>query len=280
MVSPVCTYTSTTASLDNAKRLRTGLDYEVKNGCKNSKGDLYFHQFLSSQLAELGATAEEPLASKFQRLEKTAREYDNLDNSRRRILIRDTTTALDQYMVMYLKAQPKLPPPPPPPAEVLQPIGQTTVSPPPAPPPPPPAPAPAPKIETKAEYTLWEVQTCKLQDQLSSEFRPPSYTTLVPIVFDFEATGVHAKYAHPVEIAALSIATKSTFSRAIRLPEGKEMHPEATRVTGITTESVQDPSRDDFTKVYTDFIRFVEAEVQAHGPGAVPLLVGHNIQSE
>ena len=85
---------------------------------------------------------------------------------------------------------------------------------------------------------------------------------------------------HAVEIAARSVLSRREFSTLVRLPPGESMDVMAERATGLKSATLHDPLLPDFPSAYADFLAFIQAEVQAHGPGAVPLLIGHNIVSE
>ena len=51
----------------------------------------------------------------------------------------------------------------------------------------------------------------------------------------------------------------------------------AEQITGLTAKRLQDRELPSYPDVYFNFLRFIEAEMEDAGPGAVPLLVGHNI---
>lgn len=55
------------------------------------------------------------------------------------------------------------------------------------------------------------------------------------------------------------------------------MHPSAETTTGLLTTQFQDPTLPAFPQAYLSFLNFIESEVAGAGPGALPLLVGHNI---
>ena len=79
-----------------------------------------------------------------------------------------------------------------------------------------------------------------------------------------------------IEIAASAPLTGRTFSTLVRLPEGKTIPTKIEKLTTITTAQVQNPNLPSFPEAYSSFLQFIESEVQAVGPGALPLLIGHN----
>lgn len=131
---------------------------------------------------------------------------------------------------------------------------------------------------TATESLRFATQT--LHEQLSSRFTPPTdWAKVVPIVIDLEATGLGTGINnHIVEIAAKSLVSKNEFESLIRLPDGAEMNPKAEEVTGLKTAFLRDSELPDFYEVYTDFLGFIDKELEAAGFGAVPLFIGHNIQ--
>lgn len=144
------------------------------------------------------------------------------------------------------------------------------------PPPPPPAPPAA-----RARNALWAVPEATWAEQVAAPFlAPASFSALVPIVFDLETTDVHVAVAHAVEIAARSTLTGREFCTLVRLGPGQAMSHGAARVTGLTTAALQSAALPAFREAYRAFLAFMREEAAAAGPGAVPLLVGHNVLRE
>lgn len=66
-----------------------------------------------------------------------------------------------------------------------------------------------------------------------------------------------------------------TFQQYVSLPPGVRMEASAEEITGLSTEFLA--AHPPFEEVYPRFLAFLRREVQAAGPGAYLLLVGHNI---
>jgi len=131
---------------------------------------------------------------------------------------------------------------------------------------------------TTTESLRFATQT--LHEQLSSPFTPPTdWAKVVPIVIDLEATGLGTGINnHIVEIAAKSLVSENEFESLIRLPDGTEMNRQTEKVTGLKTAFLRDSELPEFYEVYTNFLGFIDKELEAAGFGAVPLFIGHNIQ--
>jgi len=100
---------------------------------------------------------------------------------------------------------------------------------------------------------------------------------LVPIVFDCESSGLSRRRDHVVEIAAKNLQTGEEFSTLVRLPDGASMHPSAEKVTGITTESMQDDALPTFESAIQIFLEFLKQQQSNRPKDSRVVLVGHNV---
>lgn len=69
------------------------------------------------------------------------------------------------------------------------------------------------------------------------------------------------------------------FQRYVSLPAGEEVPLQVQAVTGLSTELVNRQG-EPFAEAYTAFRAYLQRQVDAAGPDAYLLLVGHNVKSE
>ncbi|KAH7620587.1 hypothetical protein Ndes2526B_g04506 [Nannochloris sp. 'desiccata'] len=272
-------------------KLRAGVDWERKHGCGNAEGEQRFSSFLGQSLdalqGQVPASGEASLA--LLRLQALCKRYAWMSVEERQWMLQDVMKAMEMIdtigdshntannavsePVAKMTLSPKKSVPQPQPAPEKQPtVKAATV-----------APLPITPTEPEIEQPLkmWKMQHTTWTEQETTIFTPPSAasaTRWVPIVFDLETTGLSKEKDHPVEIAAESPLTGRTFSTLVRLAEGMSITAKAEEVTGITTMECQNPNLPSFPEAYGNFLRFIEAEMEAAGPGSFPLLVGHNIE--
>lgn len=95
------------------------------------------------------------------------------------------------------------------------------------------------------------------------------------IIFDFETTGLNPQTDYPTEIAAKKIdlltGQKTDYSSLIKLPEGVEVPEFITKLTGLTTEYIQENGTDADT-VEKELLEFFGEEFAED-----TLFVGHNV---
>lgn len=80
------------------------------------------------------------------------------------------------------------------------------------------------------------------------------------------------------EVGALAVGSGETFRQYVSLPPGVRMEAGAAEITGLSTEFLA--RHPPFEEVYPSFLAFLRRQVQAAGPGAYLLLVGHNIRGK
>ena len=80
--------------------------------------------------------------------------------------------------------------------------------------------------------------------------------------------------------AAASSSGSAAFTSRVRLPAGREMSAGAAGVTGIATDEARGAEHPPFEEAYASLMDFLAGHVQAAGPGAYLLLIGHNIKRE
>jgi ATP-dependent DNA helicase RecG len=269
-------------------KLRAGIDWERKHGCGNAEGEQRFSSFLGQSLdalqEQVPPSGEVSLA--LLRLQALCKRYALMNVEERQWMLQDvmkamelmetptaevatkTTTARKETAAATAPTTPAAPlkqqQPTPKPAKPAAPPVSSTQS-----------------QEDKVELEIWKMQHTTWTEQETFLFSPPptaATTRWVPIVFDLETTGLSREKDHPIEIAAESPLTGRTFSTLVRLAEGMSITFKAEEVTGISTAECQNPNLPAFPEAYGQFLNFIEAEMEAAGPGAFPLLVGHNIE--
>ncbi len=261
---------------DARRQLRAGIEYEASRGFVNAEGraggpHADFGAFLSAAVARLGGGAE---------VRRAAAAYATLAAAERDTLLRRVCAELVDAAAAPAAAA-AAPAPATARAARVAPAAPRAAEPlaaePLAAPPPPLAAPPAPPAQLAAP---WAAPTGDWASHAAAPFAPPrGARPLAGVVFDFETTGFFgpAGAPHPVELAALGLVTGRSFSTLIRPPAGALMTPQAAEKTGITDEVLAAAGLPEFAEVYARLLRFMEEEAAAAGAGALPALIGHNI---
>jgi ATP-dependent DNA helicase RecG len=274
-------------------KLRAGIDWERKHGCGNAEGEQRFSSFLGQSLETLQEQVppDNDVSLALLRLQALSVRYAFMNVEERQWMLQDVMKAMElvesagigSSTDTNVGAEPAVTP-----RKITRKTEPTTPTPTPTPASAPPASAdninsinPA-SIFGQEQLQIWKMQHTTWSEQETTPFIPPPPSLApnrwVPIVFDLETTGLSREKDHPIEIAAESPLTGRTFSTLVRLAEGMSITAKAEEVTGITTAECQNPNLPTFPEAYSAFLQFIEGEMEAAGPGAFPLIVGHNIE--